>query len=117
MFEVTLSGESWRLSPSPSRFWPLPCPTIVVVEAAVPGIGAAGGGRDGGGRGVSGGGGGVEGRGEGAAGGEYGAVMPQKIGAGEATLSTGAPTAALSAVALVTTACRAKVRARISGRG
>ena len=95
--------------------WPLSPPMMLI--RVLPGIGAAGGGRDGGGRGVSGGGGGVEGRGEGAAGGEYGGVMPQKIGAGEATLSTGAPMAALSAVALVTTACRAKVRVRISGRG
>lgn len=103
MFEVTLSGESWRLSPSPSRFWPLPCPTIVVVEAAVPGIGAAGGGREGGGGGVAGGGGGAEGR-EGVEGGEDGGARAQKIGAGEAALSTVAPMALLSAVALVTTA-------------
>ena len=43
--------------------------------------------------------------------------MPQKMGAGEATLSTGAPMAALSAVAFVTTAWRAKVRVRIRVTG
>ena len=48
--------------------WPLSPPMMLI--SAVPGIGAAGGGRDGGGRGVSGGGGGAEGRGEGSAGGE-----------------------------------------------
>ena len=96
MFEVTSSGE-----PSiSSRFWPFPSSMGV---RTVPGIGAAGGGREGGGGGVAGGGGGVEGR-DGVEGGEDGGAMVQKIGAGEAALSTVAPMASLSAVAFVTTA-------------
>ena len=96
MFEVASSGE-----PSiSSRFWPFPSSMGV---RAVPGIGAAGGGREGGGGGVAGGGGGVEGR-DGVEGGEDGGAMVQKIGAGEAALSTVAPMASLSAVAFVTTA-------------